>query len=273
MVFCAPLSRYAWRHCPLSTALILIYVSISSHFSFLFLPTPSFPFPPFSPLTFLLILPLFFLSVPSPAPPPFPTLSIPFTLSSLSFPFTVTYFVLSVAHPPPSLYIYFSLFRVRVRLVCLSLFTPLRQRQPVIRVAWDIITSDGALQIRCFPSLSLILRFDLSAANVGRLRRRTSSQWRRSRGGARGAIVPPIKIYLGESIFSPPQSFRWTAKKLHQECTTNRHLEIQNPKYFLGTGPCPFPRPLPQWTTPPERLDRPLKIYLDWRRCIFPPGR
>ena len=27
-------------------------------------------------------------------------------------------------------------------------------------------------------------------------------------GGAKGAIAPPpIKIYLGESIFSPPQSF------------------------------------------------------------------
>ena len=26
-------------------------------------------------------------------------------------------------------------------------------------------------------------------------------------GGARGAIAPPIKIYLGVSIFSPPQSF------------------------------------------------------------------
>ena len=34
-----------------------------------------------------------------------------------------------------------------------------------------------------------------------------SGQWRRSRGGARGAIAPTIKIYLGESIFSPPQSF------------------------------------------------------------------
>ena len=43
-----------------------------------------------------------------------------------------------------------------------------------------------------------------------------SVQWRRSRG-ARGAIAPSIKIYLGESIFSPPQSFSWTAKN----CTKN----------------------------------------------------
>ena len=31
-------------------------------------------------------------------------------------------------------------------------------------------------------------------------------QWRRSRGGE-GGDRPPIKIYQGESIFSPPQSF------------------------------------------------------------------
>ena len=60
--------------------------------------------------------------------------------------------------------------------------------------------------------------------------------------GCEGAIAPPIKIYLGESIFSPPQSFSWTAKKLHQECTTNRHFEIAPPK----------------------------NIYLDWRRCFVP---
>ena len=41
-------------------------------------------------------------------------------------------------------------------------------------------------------------------------------QWRRSRGGARGRL-PPIKIYLGESIFSHPPSFTWTAKN----CTKN----------------------------------------------------
>ena len=37
-------------------------------------------------------------------------------------------------------------------------------------------------------------------------RRRAKKQWRRSRGG-RGGDCPPIKIYAGESIFSPPQSF------------------------------------------------------------------
>jgi len=37
---------------------------------------------------------------------------------------------------------------------------------------------------------------------------RYGPQWRRSRGGARGRLSPaPIKIYLGESVFSPPQSF------------------------------------------------------------------
>ena len=41
-------------------------------------------------------------------------------------------------------------------------------------------------------------------------------QWRRSRGGVWGRL-PPIKIYLDESIFSPPQSFSWTAKN----CTKN----------------------------------------------------
>jgi len=35
------------------------------------------------------------------------------------------------------------------------------------------------------------------------------TQWRRSGGGGRGGrLPPPIKVYLGESIFSPPQSFR-----------------------------------------------------------------
>jgi len=36
-------------------------------------------------------------------------------------------------------------------------------------------------------------------------------------GEGEGAIAPSIKIYLGESIFSPPQSFSWTAKN----CTKN----------------------------------------------------
>jgi len=44
-----------------------------------------------------------------------------------------------------------------------------------------------------------------------------SVQWHRSRGEGEGAIAPSIKIYLGESIFSPPQSFSWTAKN----CTKN----------------------------------------------------
>jgi len=72
-----------------------------------------------------------------------------------------------------------------------------------------------------------------------------------------GDCLPPIKIYLGESIFSPRQSFSWTAKKLHQECTTNRHFEIQNQKKILGRGHTPPPPCL--W-----RLDRPQKyLWID----------
>ena len=57
--------------------------------------------------------------------------------------------------------------------------------------------------------------------------------------GARGAIAPPppikIKIYLGESIFSPPQSFWWTAKiapRMHHKSP----FWDPKSKKFLGRG-------------------------------------
>ena len=78
-------------------------------------------------------------------------------------------------------------------------------------------------------------------------------QWRRSPGGGEGGDCPlPIKIYLGESIFWPPQSFSCTAKKLHQECTKNRHFEIQNQKKFWGGGRGPTPSAASVPRSPPK---------------------
>ena len=55
-----------------------------------------------------------------------------------------------------------------------------------------------------------------------------------------GAIATlPIKIYLGESIFSPLKVLA-ELQKLHQECTKNRHFKIQKQKKnFWGGGRAP----------------------------------
>jgi len=99
---------------------------------------------------------------------------------------------------------------------------------------------------------------------------RTGKQWAQSngvdsRGGARGRLLPPKKIYLGESIFSPRQSFTWTAKKLHQEGNTNRHLKIQTQKTFWGGGFAPSaasPYPSPVRTRTPLPTLHPLGASL-----------
>jgi len=67
-------------------------------------------------------------------------------------------------------------------------------------------------------------------------------------GGERAC--PPIKIYLGESIFSPPESFSWTAKKCTKNVPQIAILRSIIKKNFWGGG-CASIAP---------------KIYLDWRR-------
>ena len=55
--------------------------------------------------------------------------------------------------------------------------------------------------------------------------------------GGEGAIAPPPnknKNIPGREYLFALSKFLVNCKKLHQECTTNHHFEIQNQKKFLG---------------------------------------
>ena len=100
-----------------------------------------------------------------------------------------------------------------------------------------------------------------------------NSQWRRSRGGGDG---PPNKNIPGLKYLFAPLKLWLNCQKLHQECTTNRHFEIQNQKISeKGDAPSPdlslsgegTPPPHIPPLSAPSAPRSPPKIYLDWRRC------
>jgi len=63
-------------------------------------------------------------------------------------------------------------------------------------------------------------------------------------GGKGGAIAPPPQP-RGQYLFAPPK-LSLNSKKLHQECTTNRHFEIQ--KIFTPPPSAPLaPRSPPKY--------------------------
>ena len=69
---------------------------------------------------------------------------------------------------------------------------------------------------------------------------------------ASGVDPPPIKIYPGESIFSPPQSFSWTAKNYTKNAPHIAILRSKIKKKFGEGAVDPPPRLL-------RCLDRPQK--------------
>ena len=51
----------------------------------------------------------------------------------------------------------------------------------------------------------------------------------------------PNKNIPGRDNLFAPSVLAEQQKKIHQECTTNRHFEIQNQKKISGRGLCPLP--------------------------------